>query len=167
MDSGGILALDLSGIVGWCLGPVTTEKVVPLCGAWMLPRVGGLGALLASFENELIQAISFHQPAHVVMEAPLPAQGQASTMVAMQQFGLAAMAEASCWRNDVRLHQIAASTVRKAVMGTGRFKAGTAKAEVMRFCVAQGWPVPDHNSADACLTWKYAAMRLSAGGRIA
>ena len=61
------------------------------------------------------------------------------------------------------MFEVAASTVRKTIMGTGRFKAGTAKDEVLAWCRNQGWPVPDHNAADACLVWRYAALKLAAG----
>lgn len=163
MAPGGILALDLSGIVGHAYGPATTARVAPLCGAWTLPKHGGLGARMAAFENELIAAIALHDPRCIVMEAPLPPTGQASTMVAMQQFGLAAMTESAAYRASVPVYQIASSTVRKAIMGTGRFPTGEAKQHVLAWCLNQGWPVPDHNAADACIVWLYAARKIAAG----
>lgn len=166
MVMGSILTLDLSGVVGWAFGPISSDEVTPLCGAWVLPKVGGLGAKMAAFENELMMAIDFHQPTHIVMEAPLPAKGQASTMVALQQFGLAAMTECVGYRFDIQVQQVAASTVRKDVIGTGRFTTGTAKAAVMAYCQSQGWKVPDHNAADACITLKYAARKLAARERL-
>lgn len=163
MEPGGILALDLSSIVGHAYGPATAGRVAPICGAWVLPKHGGLGAKMAAFENELIAAIAVHEPRCIVMEAPLPPTGQASTLVAMQQFGLAAMTESAAYRASVQVFQVASSTVRKAIMGTGRFKEGTAKQEVLQFCRNQGWPVPDHNAADACLVWRYASLKFAAG----
>ena len=154
MKPGGIFALDLSGTVGWCFGH--PGDLVPLFGTWHLSESRLLGPRYVSYENELIAALRLFKPKLVVMEAPLPSKSQGSTNVARQQFGLAAYTEGECWRNQTRLTEQAASSVRKGVLGRGTFSVGTAKSHVIAYCKAQGWAVPDDNAADACLLWAFA-----------
>lgn len=151
---GGIFALDLSGIVGWAYGHAG-QNASPEFGTWRLPEGPRLGPKYVGYENELIAALEKFKPKLVVMEAPLPSMRQGSTNVARQQFGLAAYTEGECCRARIQLREQAASTVRKAVMGQGRFPTGTAKEHVIAWCREQGWMVQDDNAADACVLWAY------------
>ena len=150
-----VLALDLSSKVGWAVGRMCEER--PINGVWVLPGPSDLGRTFASFENQLLDVFAVHQPAVVVLEAAIPGGGGGTThTVAEQQIGLAAMARASCYRHDVKLVTQAASTMRKAVLGTGRFPTGEAKKTIMAWLSSQGVKVADHNAGDATVAWLWA-----------
>jgi hypothetical protein len=59
--------------------------------------------------------------------------------------------------------------VRQHFIGARNLKSDVAKREVIAKCQAMGWPVGDHNAADAVATWSFAcalimpetALRLS------
>jgi Holliday junction resolvasome RuvABC endonuclease subunit len=150
---GGVLTLDLASIVGWAYGHKGER---PSSGTWIL-RGHQLGPRFVGFENELIRAIETYRPRLIVMEAPLPPTRQASTFVARQQFGLAAYVEGEGCRAGIDVREMPFDTVRKAVLGRGRF-GGTdqAKAAVLAWCRAQGWNPSDHNAADAIVLWAFA-----------
>ena len=162
--AGGVLALDLSSRVGWAYGSVDASK--PLCGVWVLAR-GDLGRTLASFENELEDAIALHRPGLIMVEAPLPPTATSNATTWRQQLGLAALAETTAYRNSIPFREQAASTIRRAVLGTARFPGGAAKQAIMAFCEGQGWRVPDDNAGDACVTWLYTVRELQSQRRAA
>jgi Holliday junction resolvasome RuvABC endonuclease subunit len=150
-----VLALDLSSRVGWAAGRVCEDR--PRSGVWVLPGPSDLGRTYAAFENELLDAITVHQPALLVLEAAIPGGHlQTNHNVAQQQIGLAAMAEAACYRREVRLVKTAASTMRKEVIGTGRFPSGQAKKIIMGWLRERGFSFVDDNSADATVAWLWA-----------
>lgn len=151
---GGILALDLSSIVGWAYGGVADNA--PACGTWRLAS-GGLGPLVASFENALEDAIALHAPGLVFVEAPMSPTAISNAQTWRQQLGLAASAEASAWRHSVRYREQSATTVRSQILGTTRHPpGGTIKDVVMAWCRKQGWQPVDHNAGDACVLWEFA-----------
>ena len=158
--TGGILTLDLSGVVGWAYGK--PEDREPLCGAWELAK-GDLGRILASFDNELEDSIVMHRPVLIMAEAPLPPTAISRADVWRQQLGLAALAQTAAYRHDIRFREQAASTVRTAILGTSRFPKGEAKDFVMAYCREQRWSVPDHNAGDACILWDYSRRNMRAG----
>lgn len=154
--AGGILALDLSSHCGWAYGPELARD--PLFGTWHLPYPGGEGARYAAFENELAAAIVRLQPGSVVLEASLSFQALlgVSTMAVMrQQLTLRGFAYSEAWRASIPISEVSADIVRLALLGQSRFAKGKVKGEVIRYCRAQGWKVPDDNAADACLTWAW------------
>ena len=163
MPGGGILALDLSSRTGWAYGRPGDAR--PLCGVWVLPR-GGLGRMLASFENELDDAITVHRPRLLFVEAPLPPGRQSGMLAVRQQLGLAGAAESTAYRHGLRYREQAASTVRRAVLGTARFAPGTVKGLVLDHCRRLGWPAPDDNAADACLAWAFACGEARPAGGV-
>ena len=153
MTIGGLLCFDLSGTVGFAYGHV--GDLMPTFGSWHLSDSSLLGARYTSFENELIAAIERFRPRVIIMEAPLPSSAQGTTNVARQQFGLAAYVEGEAFRARIQVREVPASTVRKEVLGKGRFASGTAKAAVMAFCKGKGWNVSDDHQADALILWLY------------
>jgi hypothetical protein len=161
---GGILALDLSSSVGWAYG--NPDDRVPLCGVWVLPT-GDLGRLLASFENELEDAIIFHRPALIMCEAPLPPTHRSNASTWRHQLGLAALAESTAYRHDIRFREQACSTIRLSVLGTARFPNGDPKDAVLAYCRTMGWTVPDHNAGDACVVWQYTRCNMPTPRRVA
>ncbi len=164
---GGILSLDLSGVVGWAYG--TVDDADPLTGAWVLP--GGaarIGQRYAAYENELIDAIARHRPSLVVMEAPmrLHAQMGRNEAAARQQFGLAAYTEGECYRARVELAEADVDHVRKVVLGRSRWpNRSQVKPAIVAWCQSMGWSVPDHNAADACLLWTFACQQQRSRAR--
>jgi Holliday junction resolvasome RuvABC endonuclease subunit len=157
-EPGGIFALDLSRNCGWAYGRPGRK---PINGTWVLPFIGGAGAVFCSFENTLAEALEFHAPAHVVVEAPLPLPALNNAEVARQQLGLRAFAMSECYRASIPFHEMDAYTVRRDILGTGRFAKGTVKREVIAWCRRQGIDVPDDNAADAVVLFTYFAKRLA------
>lgn len=164
MQSGGIFTLDLSTTVGWAYGHPGDER--PMCGTWLLPT-GDLGRMFASLENELDDALIFHRPRLILIEAPLPPTATSNATTWHHQIGEDACVRATAYRHSVEVRDQAVSTVRKEVLGTGRFPGGDAKAAVLAHCARRGWPVPDHNAADACVLWEFACRNVPAWMRAA
>jgi Holliday junction resolvasome RuvABC endonuclease subunit len=162
---GGILALDLASTVGWAHGGLA--DAAPKFGIWMLPQGQGEGARYAAFENALAAAMDRIQPERLILEAPLPLMAQTQARTAQQQYTLRGIAFAEAWRASVPIMEIDALTVRREVMGQGRFSKDTVKREVVRYCRVRGWRVPDHNAGDACLTWEWLSQRLRGAAPVA
>jgi len=146
------LALDLSTRVGWGFG---TQSTKPVYGTWVLGD-GGLGRRCSCLANEMEGAIQLFKPDLIILEAPLPAQRQASTHVARIQFGLAAVAEMMAHEWNVRCEEERAEKVRAALFG----KARVEKDKVMSWARSQGWSPPTHDAADALALLVY---RLNLG----
>lgn len=155
---GGILALDLSSWSGWAYGCRNDPQ--PVSGTWRLAP-GSLGRLLASFENELEDAITLHRPGLIMAEAPLPPTARSNAATWRQQLSLAGCAECAAYRHSIPFREQAASTMRTLILGTCRFPAGNSKAVVMAHMDKLGWRVADHNAGDACVVWLYAVKKLS------
>jgi Holliday junction resolvasome RuvABC endonuclease subunit len=155
-----VLTLDLSSTVGWCAGPKPGRDGLVRFGSWRLGKT--LVERFVGLENELLKAVFALKPTLVLMEAPLPANRQASTHVARQQFGLAAMTEAVCWRAGVECREQRADDVRKAMLGKARYgDSETTKRHVIRWCQAKGWPVRDDHAADAALLYAFCTEVLA------
>ena len=116
---GGVLALDLSGIVGWCyIGP--SDECGLRGGVWPLPRRAlSAGAQAVALENEIIMAWNAWQPSLILFEAPPPVGGTTTALVLYQQYGLAQTTEAAAFRLDTEVAQERPQTVRLQVMGKG------------------------------------------------
>lgn len=156
----GVLALDVALSVGWAFGLPGTK---PLCGVWTLPSAADPGKRYAALGNELADALMLHQPRLVLMEAPLVRQDNSARLL----LGLTAHVESTCWRWDVECREAHSATVRKAVLGRGTFPKGEAKPAVLAFCAAQGWEVPTHDAADACVLLTYAHQEMGRDARAA
>ncbi len=153
----GLLALDLSSKTGWAFGHIEDDR--PRSGVWVLPGPSDLGRTFAAFENQLLDAIDVHRPDVVVIEAAISGGGEdggTTQSVTEQQIGLLAMARATCYRHDVRLATKATSSMRKEIIGTGRFPKGQAKKMVMLWLRKSGFVFADHNAADAIVAWLWA-----------
>lgn len=153
-----LLALDLSTQVGWAVGPIGGRAT--MFGTWVLPQIGGEGARFASFENVLADCIAVHDPAVMAVEAPLPLPAINNREVAFQQLGLRAMALSEAYRASASVHESDAYSVRREVLGTGRFAKGHVKRAVTEWAKREGYDAPDHNAADALVLWTYYARRL-------
>jgi hypothetical protein len=154
-----VLALDLGyRTVGWACG-LTTDRD-PIFGSWNLPKVGGEGAALAAFENELIAKIDKTEPVKMVCEAMLPLMAQTDMMTFRMQAGLRGIAAKEAWRGSCAFTEIDAWTVRVEVLGRAHFPKGKVKGECIRYCHEQGWHVLDDHSADAVMVWRWHQMRI-------
>jgi Holliday junction resolvasome RuvABC endonuclease subunit len=164
---GGVLALDLSGTVGWAYGAIDAPD--PSFGCWHLPRIGGEGARFAAFENELAAAMDRWSPSAVVLEAPLSLQalcGVSTLKVVAQQLTLRGIGYAEAWRASAPISEVSSDMVRLAMLGQSRFKKDTVKTEVVAYCHARGWKVPDHNAGDACLVWAWQCTQMRGGSPV-
>lgn len=164
---GGVLALDLSGTTGWAYG---SPGMAPRFGCWKLPMIGGEGCRYAAFENVLADAVATFAPGQIVLEASLSLQALASAStieVARQQLTLRGLAYSEAYRASVLITEIDAYSVRLAMLGTGHFKKGAVKREVIAYCRTRGLNVPDHNAGDAVLTWLWQTTRMRGGKPVA
>jgi crossover junction endodeoxyribonuclease RuvC len=152
---GGILALDLATRTGWAYG-VPGGK--PIGGVWELPPAALLGRKLASFENQLWDALALHQP-RLVMFAASFTQGKAITGAELL-LGLSAHVESSCYRHDAEVRKQAESTIRVHVFGKGGAQGSreALKARAMAWCAEQGYRVASDDHADALVVWTYACQ---------
>jgi hypothetical protein len=158
---GGILALDLSSVTGWCYGNVGDN--LPIFGTWRLPHIGGEGARYGAFENELIAALERWEPGRMILEAPMAfgaLLGHSNFRTMAQQYTLRGISYKEGWRASCEVTEIDAYSVRHEVLGQGRFAKETVKREVVRYCRHVGLRVPDHNAGDACLTWLWKTARM-------
>jgi hypothetical protein len=154
---GGVLALDLSGIVGWSyIGP--TDACGLRGGVWPLPKRSiSAGAQGAALENEIIVAWNTWQPSLILFEAPLPvsASGTTTANVLYQQYGLAQITECAAFRLDTEVAQERPQTVRLQVMGKGNGNITTKAKQggaIQRWLMQNyGVETIDHNAADAVL----------------
>ena len=157
---GGILALDLATRTGWAYGLPGTK---PIGGVWELPPAASLGRKLASFENQLWDALALHQPRLLMLAASFT-QGKAIAGAELL-LGLSAHVESSCYRHDAEVRKQAESTIRKHVLGHGASLGGreACKARAMAWCAEQGYRVMSDDHADALVVWHYASATV--GGR--
>jgi hypothetical protein len=160
---GGVLALDLAGVVGWAYGHLTDRN--PAFGTWRLPHIGGEGARYAAFENELAEAMDEFAPSKMILEAPLSFQallGVSTGRVMQQQYTLRGIALAEAWRASCAPSEVSSDIVRLELLGQSRFAKDTVKREVVRYCRQRGWRVPDHNAGDACMIWAWFQQQMRA-----
>jgi Holliday junction resolvasome RuvABC endonuclease subunit len=160
---GGVLTLDLAGIVGWAYGH--THQRCPIFGRWPLPKFGGEGGRYATLENELAAAMERYHPSAMVIEAPLTFQallGHSDAATVQQQYTLRGIAYMLGYRYSCPVSEVSADLVRYEILGQSRFpKKGQIKIEVVRWCHRHGMKVPDHNSGDAVLTWEWHRRRVT------
>jgi hypothetical protein len=165
MTKGGVLTLDLAGVVGWAYGPLAA--VQPLFGHWPRPKFGGEGAFYAAFDNTLAAKVEECRPSEIVLEAALALPGQTDMRSCRQQLTLRGFCYAEGYRSKTPVSEIDAYTARLEVLGTGRFPRGEAKREVVAHCRARGIGVSDHNEADAVVLWIWHKQRMTGGLPIA
>lgn len=147
-----ILALDLSSKVGWAVG---REGKLSAQGTLFLPSPITWGDPLIALIDWLADTVTVFDPKECWVEAPLPAQAQTNARTARMQLFLTAAVHIVCCRRELPVMEAHASTVRAAVVGSGRAK----KDAVMEWCRAQGHPYHDHNAADAIALWAYACRQ--------
>lgn len=155
---GGVLALDLSGIVGWAYIGLTDDCGLR-GGVWTLPKRSiSAGAQGVALENEIINACNTWDPSLILFEAPPPVSASMKSTTAnvlYQQYGLAQITECAAHRMETQVMQERPQTVRVQVMGKGngnittKAKAGGAIQDWLS--ANYGVQTVDHNAADAVL----------------
>ena len=162
-DQGGILALDLSLSTGFAYGGL--QSSAPLIGRWFLNGgIHAMGEAWVDLQNRLEDFIALQRPSLIVYALPY-AKLQTTARLGL---GLAAHAESSGFRMDVKVREIPEGTARKGVLGRGGFAerdehkriikgsaSRNAKAASMMWCEGKGWPVRDDNESDACVIWEF------------
>jgi Holliday junction resolvasome RuvABC endonuclease subunit len=150
------LALDLSTRTGWAFG-VAGSNEPPKYGYWVLDRKPTLierdlqiGYRMSCLASVLTDHIAIYRPDRITVEAPLHL-ADASSRLLICLAGAVAMV---CEEEGVEYVDGHLSRVRKMVLGRSNWP--NVKAEVMRFCQAQGWSPADHNVGDALILLRYA-----------
>lgn len=148
--AGNVLALDLATTFGFALGPLGRR---PLYGAKTLQRTEHVHRCA-----DLRQWIEDQEQVHgkftaLVVEAAII--GNFSSQDA-ERLTIALHTTVELWAYDVEIPfaAIAASTVRKSMIGRGTFPKGQAKPAVMQWCRAAGLEPRNDDAADAILLWK-------------
>ena len=130
---------------------------------WTLPGAADnvFDRTLSSAALSVSELCRFVKATHIFIEAPIIiGERSAHTMVALMQLTGAVRAAGS--RAGCRITMVAASTVRKHFVGSGRAK----KPEVVARCLLLGWRCTDDNAADACATWDYGMSVLRVGSAV-
>lgn len=162
IERGGVLFLDCALKTGWVYGTLSRLEAGPVWGVWQLPTSGELGRRLVAFENELIEAIEMFQPAIVGIEAPLAAGATGSAHTAELLICLSGISEAACYRWSREFVRRSSNTLRAQVCGRCRLtedekddRMGIKDAVVRPWIEKMGWPITDHNAADAAVGWAF------------
>jgi Holliday junction resolvasome RuvABC endonuclease subunit len=158
LTQGGVLTLDLGGVVGWAYAPL--DAVSPYADTITLPKVGGEGMRYASFENELAALIERLAPSAMVLEAPLRFAAQNNERACRQQYTLRGFAYSEGHRASVPVSEQDVDTIRLEVFGICRFSGRDPKAEVVRMLRARRILVTNHNAADAVAIWLWHKQRM-------
>jgi crossover junction endodeoxyribonuclease RuvC len=154
-----VLALDLSSHTGWATdAPGGGDK--PLSGVVDLPMDGEeLGRAFNSFRLWFCDAVTVHKPEILAFEAPLmPRGGNFMTSEQTVRFliGLAAHAEELGHAWQLETYEVNVQTVKKFFAGTGH----ATKADMVARCNQIGWPVRNHNAADALAVFAFVKSSL-------
>ena len=155
MFTGRILALDLATETGWAFGaPGTT----PRFGSLRFGAVGtGRAQVYRAFRVWLNNWIVMEQPELVVFESaalPMAMQGRTNANTIKMLIGMCEHTEELC-HDRVELREAMASQVRAHFLGSNRFRGAEAKRLTIECCNRLGWPVANHNAADALALWHY------------
>lgn len=148
--AGNVLALDLATTTGFAIGALGAR---PRHGAIFL-RGQEAASRQAALRDWLDDQDKMEPITAVIVEAALIGQFSSN---AAEYLTIALHATLALWCYDLEipLFPIAAATVRSSMLGTSRFKKGTAKDNVLFWCKCNGFHATTHDAADAILTWSY------------
>jgi Holliday junction resolvasome RuvABC endonuclease subunit len=157
------LALDQArNRIGWALGSVDMER--PLCGVHPLPSVGARhGAMLGHVRDWLDTMIKTYHVHHLIYETPFAGVNIENFAVVNKMLGVIELVcddhEIGCVRAapvEWRARFLGCGAAPKAIgKGLSKSAARAARTEWLKqasvaACVARGWPVENHDEADAC-----------------
>jgi len=144
-----ILALDIASRLGWATDGADGRLIF---GVYALPTSAeNPGVAFCAFERWLDQRIIEHRPDTLAIEAPLVLAGRrgakvltnARTVAVLN--GLWAIALLVSTSHKLRIFQANVMSIKKHFTGNGHAD----KAAMVKQCRLLGWPVTDHNAADA------------------
>lgn len=161
--TGGVIALDLSGKVGWCIGrlpavPMTPIQMKaaglpqPMSGVYRIPETL-VGPYLSCFRNWITAMIVKHGIAGVIFESPvLPSKTSVQTVRKLMSLaGMTQMVAHECgiaWVREAR-----PSTVKLHFCGHG----GGGKERMIAEAIARGYSFQTDDEVDAIALWIMAA----------
>jgi Holliday junction resolvasome RuvABC endonuclease subunit len=150
-------ALDLSKSTGWCSGRDLDD---PVFGVLELPRGAEVteGRAFNEYRKWLTGMVTIDRPTHIAFESPMLG-GDVPFTAAYLLIGLAAITEQVAEEYGIDCSQAAVSSVRLFFCGDGRAK----KDDVGFKCRQLGWPITNHNAADAAAL--YAFLRTAVLGK--
>lgn len=128
-----ILAIDPGFATGWALSTGQTGTV-------SLSRTDH-GQMANGYRLWLLDMIDRHRPTRIVIETMFSTPNASTRPLA----GLAVITHECAWVHDIPRAEIAPSTIKKAVTGSGRAKKG----EVIAAVKALGWICDSEHAADA------------------
>jgi hypothetical protein len=156
-----IIALDLATVSGYARGRVGTA---PSCGSIRFGKSSGgtNNAIFAAAHDWLTEYLNAPPIADVlIMEALLPPdamRNHTSRQVRDRLAGLHGMARGIGHKAGIReISDVSVGAIRGHFIGDRGLYRDAAKRAVMAKCQQLGWPVTDHNAADAAACWSYAA----------
>ncbi len=152
---GGVLALDLGGVVGWCYGHLRGAR--PTFGHWVCKLEGELeGERYLRLSNVLWETFDRLKPDRLIIERALRAGAMHNDFAMNQQIGMRAIALAEAARCQLAIpHFFTTDLIRHEMLGRMRFKKGKAKEAVLAWVRREGYVVANDNEADAIILWRY------------
>ncbi len=149
------LALDVSIVrTGVAFG----RQDRPFTASFPLPSVegnevegwdyGGTGAKLLRFLDDHIK---IDRPDLIIYETPLPARAQSNQINARALIGLGFLIETFANLHRIDCEEMNNKTLKKFWAGHGYAE----KEEMVAICQSLGWPVKNHDEADAAALWAY------------
>lgn len=170
-----LLTLDIATATGWAMGDPLAHRVAggPLDlaggGDWPKPKSGvhracapgaRLGAALSAYTKSWGGVLERHRPVWVAYEAPIMGGKAANLQTVRLLNGMIGEIERLCF--DLGLPapiEINNGAIKKHWGGSGRAQ----KHDMVAACRARGWPVTDHNEADALGLFDLVAARIQKG----
>lgn len=150
-----VLAFDLATNTGWVAGDGASRPVV---GHFRLPQTGNdVGAFLCAARDYFGVLIDRFQPDAIVFEAPiLPAQG-VKLDTTRKLHGMSGMLEVVCRDRGVPCSEVANSTAKKRLTGSGRAK----KPDMLQAARRLGLTIETEDEADALAVWLCAVQHYN------
>lgn len=141
-----LLAFDLATNTGWAAGDGTK---LPVVGHFRLPATGhDVGRFLVSARDYYGVLISRFQPDVVLFEMPI--LGTVVTVAVTRKLhGIAGQLEVICLDRGVPCREVAPSTAKKRLTGSGRAK----KPEMIHAARRLGIDIETEDEADAVAVW--------------
>lgn len=163
MFKGGILALDIARVTGWCAVSRPAYKSWPLSALeakvappldhneirygrqTMAPQGAELGLLFDGFHTWLRAMIEAMQPDWIVWEAPFLHRRRDTIDNLRRLHGPLAIVEMLAFQNEIRVREVPLRTAKKHVTGNGNAD----KSLMVDMIRARGFDPQDDNVADA------------------
>lgn len=146
-----ILAFDPATKTGVAVGRPGERPVLTI------ETFGGSGSTHgAKFVQALItvrRLIDAHKPDAIALEAALAAGGGGAFDRNALAMGFRACILMAAYERNIKVREIAVSTIRKHFIGNGKLARAKAKAETQRRCRDLKWAYHDDNDADAAAVW--------------